>query len=573
MFKCKNCGSDMRFDPTQQKLVCRHCGAAVSPHEYKEDRAIHAEERKLSEEEIPYYQNEEAAFSDNNQDTPIFKTRHQKQENPTTYQATLMTCPQCGGQLLTTDETAATFCSFCGSSVLLKSRVSNEQRPDYIIPFRKSKDDCKNAYKKVLRKALYAPSDMLNEEQIEHFRGIYMPYWVYSFRKKGLFQKRGSRSQRRGNYIYTKHYNLRSQVDASYDGLSFDASSSFSDNLSEAIAPFQFSESEPFETGYLSGFYADTSDVHSSVYEEDAKDIAKEHAADQLSRSYTYQKYNVDRFMLKESFPLEAGDPKLAMYPVWFLACRNKTGDRISYAAINGQTGKVAADLPIDKKKMLIGTAILAIPIFLILNLLLTLTPGKALIVTIILGLIGMILANRQMNLIYCFENKLDDKGYMSIHDPWGKNTRKQNSVLPSMGSGTLRTILVIVGSIIIFSLLANFDIPFNGILIFVVMFLLIKNFIKPTKGKKSRKVKLAEKAAPLSDKMKTLWKPIVGIIASLIIVVLAPVSDLYYYGAAIISMVFVTWSFWDILNMHNRLSTRPLPQFNKRGGEEYENV
>lgn len=572
MFKCKNCGSDMRFDPKQQKLVCQHCGAAVSPHEYKEERAIHAEERKLSEEEMPYYENEETVHSDQSEKSPDFRSTCQNQESSDTYRATLMTCPQCGGQLLTTDETAATFCSFCGSSVLLESRVSNEKRPDYIIPFQKSKDDCKEAYKKVLRKSLYAPSDMAEEEQIEHFRGIYMPYWVYSFEKKGVFQKRGDQARRRGDFIITRHYNLKSRVDASYDGLSFDASSSFSDNLSDAIAPFQFSESEPFETGYLSGFYADTNDVHSSVYKEDARELAKEHAANQLSRSYTYQKYNVDRASLRESFPLEAGEPKLAMYPVWFLACRNKAGDRVSYAAVNGQTGKVAADLPIDRKKMLIGTLILAIPIFLLLNLMLTLTPGKALIVTIILGLIGMILANRQMNLIYCFENKLDDKGYMSLHDPWGKKTRKRDSILSSGEGGALRSSLVIVISIIAFVFLGIFDIPFNGILIFLVMFLLIKNFIKPANGKRNKKIKTAEKAAPVSDKMKILWKPILGIIASLIIVVLAPVSDLYYYGAAIVSMIFVTWSFWDILNLHNRLSTRPLPQFHTRGGEEFGN-
>ncbi len=568
MFICKNCGSQMRFDPACQKLVCTHCSTAVSPHEYKENRPVYAEERKLSKEEIPYVQPD---ILKQEEAEPIFKDDSADIQEAATYQATLMTCPQCGGQLLTTDETAATFCSFCGSSVLLESRVSRERRPDYIIPFRKTKEDCLAAYKKALRRSLYVPSDMFQEDQIERFRGIYMPYWVYSFEKKGSFSKKGCRSRRRGDYIYTKHYNLKSEVDASYDGLSFDASSSFSDNLSEAIAPFEFTESEPFEPGYLSGFYADTSDVQSSVYQEQAREIAKNHAASRLSRDSSYGKYDITHSQLCSSFPLRAGKPKLAMYPVWFLASRSKNGDRICYAAVNGQTGKVAADLPVDRKKMLIGTAILAIPIFFLLNLLFTLTPVKALVITTVMSFISMILANRQLNLIYCFEKKLDDKGYQSIYDPWGKNAKRKGSSFLSSGGGSMRVTVIVIISILLISVISALGVPCSGLLTVIILFLLIKGIVKPA-GRKTKKTGAVAAAAPLGEKMKTLWKPIFGIAASIAIIVIAPASDLYYYGAAIVSMIFAAWSFWDILNMHNRLSSRPLPQFNKRGGEEYEN-
>ena len=528
----------MRFDPQTQKLTCSHCGAAVSPHEYKESRALHAEEHKLSKEEMSYYQ------------------------------ATLMTCPQCGGQLLTTDETAATFCSFCGSSVLLESRVSNAQRPDYIIPFQKTKEDCAQAYRKVLKKALYAPSNMADEEQIERFRGIYMPYWVYSFEKKGLYETRGKKSHRRGDYIYTKHYSLTSQVDASYDGLSFDASSSFSDNLSEAIAPFEFSQKKPFEPAYLSGFYADTHDVDSSVYTDDARNIAEDHAAEQLSYSRAFRKYNAS----VNNVPLKTGRPRLAMYPVWFLSCRNKTGDRISYAVVNGQTGKVAADLPVDIKKMFLGTILLALPIFLILNLLLTLTPTRALVITTILGIVGMILANRQMNLIYRFENRLDDKGYLYLKDPWGKGGNKKRTVRTSSGRSAISVTAIISICIVVLTALSALRISTYGIAQLIFPIIIIVTFLKPARRRKTE-AKTVSVSAPLKDKMKILWRPLAGIAASLIIVALAPVSDLYYYGAAIVSMIFVFWSFWDILRLHNRLTTRPLPQFNKRGGEEFEHA
>lgn len=549
----------MRFDPQTQKLVCRYCGAAVTAHEYKESRALHADEYTFREEKAPLRQPEA---------TPAVTP--EADEAPATYEATVMTCPQCGGQLLTTDETAATFCSFCGSSVLLESRVSKERRPDHIIPFQLTKDDCKRAYRKTLKKALYAPSDMADDAQIERFRGIYMPYWVYSFEKKGTYTTQGKKSHRKGDYIYTEHYRLTSQVDASYDGLSFDASSSFSDNLSEAIAPFEFAQAQPFSPAYLSGFYADTNDVDASVYRGDARDLAKDHAADQLYASKTIRKYDAS----VDNVPLRSGNPRLALYPVWFLSCRNKAGDRVSYAVVNGQTGKVAADLPIDIKKMLWGTLLLAIPIFLVLNLLLTLTPTKALVISALLGLVGMLLANRQMNLIYQLENKLDDKGYLHLVDPWKKVSRKTKTVRSSFGSGFLSVLAVMTTCFFSLWLFSTLRLPFYFIPLLVI-FLIV--FLPKVAAKASRRrwtiTKTVVATAPMKEKMNILWKPLTGIAVSLLIVVLAPVSDLYYYGGAVVSMAFVGWSFWDILQLHNRLTTRPLPQFNKRGGEEYEHI
>ena len=49
----------------------------------------------------------------------------------------------------------------------------------------------------------------------------------------------------------------------------------------------------------------------------------------------------------------------------------------------------------------------------------------------------------------------------------------------------------------------------------------------------------------------------------------LHPVSDLYYYGAAILSMAAILVSFISIIHAYNLLSTRRLPQFDKQGGDD----
>ena len=59
-----------------------------------------------------------------------------------------------------------------------------------------------------------------------------------------------------------------------YKGVSYDASSSFDDSLSEAIAPYDVKNMKAFTPSFLSGFYADTADVASDVYRTEARNIA-----------------------------------------------------------------------------------------------------------------------------------------------------------------------------------------------------------------------------------------------------------------------------------------------------------
>ena len=44
--------------------------------------------------------------------------------------------------------------------------------------------------------------------------------------------------------------------------------------------------------------------------------------------------------------------------------------------------------------------------------------------------------------------------------------------------------------------------------------------------------------------------------------------SDLYFYGAAIVSCILVLVSFYDIVIRYNELSKNKIPQLEKRGGD-----
>lgn len=563
MYGCPNCGANLKFNISKQMLFCEYCETEMDPYSVSKEKD--AEERTVSAE--------------NSEDDE--------------YEVTVFTCPQCGGQIMSEDNTAATFCSFCGAATILDSRISREKKPMSIITFKKTREDCVKSYKKMMKKAFFAPKELMDESNIEKFRGIYMPYWVYSFEKKGQVTFRGSKTRRKGDYRITKHYNLSSDIDLKYSGISYDASSSFSDNLSSAIAPFDMSDGKPFTPSFLSGFYADSGDVGSDVYIDEARDVVSGDGSEKLMKHSECKKFNVKEDSLRYSIRPECSEKQIAMLPVWFLSYRN--GERITYAVINGQTGKAAADLPVDFKKYLAGSMLLAVPIFILLNLLWTITPIKILVVAALLALLSAVISNRQSNTIFTRENEMDDKGMASVQtlsesfDKARNMQKKYKQINRSAGSSISDSIFrILMYTIFIVVLMAFMIFGMNLMVIrgskfnlmgFLVVFfgliiggsLLLGKFTQRgrTVSAKNKKRDVILYKAPFKEKLPTLIKPFAGIGLAVIILLINPAEDLFYYFGAVICMAMVIWSFRDLIEHHNLLTTRKLPQLGKRGGDE----
>lgn len=488
MIVCPSCGANLKFDPKSQKMLCDFCGSTFDPKEFdvKEDA-------------------QEQVFQEENPDTPEFDT----------YDVTIYTCPQCGGELMSVDEnTAAAFCSFCGASTILNARLAKGKRPEYIIPFAKTKEDCKNAYLNVVKKALFLPKEYRSEKCIDSFRGIYIPYWSYNVSQKGQVRLNGETSHRRGDYIITDHYALSGNIDAEYDGLSFDASSSLDDSISEALAPYDIKQRIPFEPSYMSGYYADLADVDSGIYKWEAERFSYNASFNRIkNETREFKKYTVTTPITPSSsqmpgsaIPTKSDKGHSAMFPVWFLSYRN--GDRVAYAAVNGQTGKVVADLPIDVRKYLLSSAIVAVVIFAILNLFLVLTPGVVLTAASILTILVFIINASQRSAIRKAAMGEGDKGKESLNK-------------------------------------------------------------KEKKDKKQSQEKVEEAETTPLEKITTVLGIGAVVVAALLLWGVKPVSDLPYYVMCIVEAVFFGLSFKHTLGNYNIMATRRLPQFDRKGGDD----
>ncbi len=540
MFACKNCGGNVKYDIASGQLSCEYCHSLFDPYAY-EDKTSDAEVQK-------------------------------------DFDATIFTCPQCGGEILSTDDTAAGFCSFCGASTVLYSRIAKEHKPAYIIPFAKTKDDCKQAYSSLMKKAIFAPKELKDPKFIDGFRGIYMPYWTYYVTQNAPLSIDGEKSHRRGDYIITQHYKLGGNLDAYYKGLSYDASSSFEDNLSETLAPYDVKNMKRFTPAFLSGFYADTADLPSRVYENDAKQAAYDNTIKDIKKVPAFQGITMKN--TKNLTPYILGttirQADYSMFPVWFMSYRNN--DRVAYATVNGQTGKVVADIPISIGKFMLGSLIAAIPVYIILCMLTVLTPGWTLTLVGILALIANFIYSRELASIAVHEASEDDKGKIVKENPdaliefdnkkRAKAMAKAAKSLDKKTNTSVMAILMVIVYAVVFggTLLGAISSGFSNIdgswLIWAVV--TIASFVFSVMSF-TRFDKL-----PGHKGLFGLIFNLISLILGSLVVFIQPVSDWWYYGAAFILVASVLVTLTDVILAFNVLSTRKLPQFaTHTGGDD----
>ena len=156
-YKCPNCGGELVFDPETQKYKCGYCLSEFTDAEAEQANPKAAAGTDAREEE----------FSE----------------------AVVYTCPNCGAELLTDGTTAATFCFYCHSPVVLSGRVSGKYLPDRILPFVIDRKEAVDRFLKDVRKKLF----ILQSADREGFRYLFSVLAVRRLFRCGL-QSEGKES-------------------------------------------------------------------------------------------------------------------------------------------------------------------------------------------------------------------------------------------------------------------------------------------------------------------------------------------------------------------------------------------
>lgn len=338
-YKCPNCSAPLGFQAQQAKVTCEYCGTEFEIKTLEElfakqeERAAKAQAAKESKWDTA---NAGGAWSE--EETAMLKA---------------FTCSSCGAELVCDENTIATECCYCGNPTMLPSRFSEGLKPDYVIPFKLTKEDAVAALKEFYKGKYLLPAAFTANNRVEDIQPMYVPYWLFDSEVSATANFRAENDLAidtpDATIVETSVYDVERSGSMSFERIPVDGSEKMDDTYMESVEPFDYSEMVPFSAGYLAGYLADKYDVDVEACCPRADQRVNDSVVPVLEETISgYMRCQVsDCSVIKDT-----GSVKYALAPVWILTTRYQ--DKPYTFMMNGQTGKMVGSLPIDKNKAIL---------------------------------------------------------------------------------------------------------------------------------------------------------------------------------------------------------------------------
>ena len=338
--QCPNRGKKIEFKPKSGKWECDSCKSVFTLEELQKHEG-------------------NAATTKKNDDKDLIE------DDDVTY--VLYNCPDCGAEIIADEQTSATFCVYCGNTAILKNKLAGKFKPDYIIPFKKTKEEAEEAFTNISKGRMFVPKSFNNKENIEKIRGVYIPFWIYDVDFDGEMDVTGINVTHwtvgRTHYTKTDTYLCHRKGNMSFDKVPVDGSTRFNNDLMNSIEPFDYKDLVPYNHAYLSGFLAEKYDVDKDTSYEEAKERITSTSEKQLLNTCKYGSKKIKTKKYSDSIK----NVSYILLPVYMVNVKYE--NKFYTFAMNGQSGKFIGNIPLNKKKVFIVTVIMLIAIFGILEL------------------------------------------------------------------------------------------------------------------------------------------------------------------------------------------------------------
>ncbi len=345
-FPCETCGSDMRFDPGDERLICDHCGnvAPIDHGPWARSDAIR---------ELDF----ESALHSELSKAEIESTR-------------TSSCPNCGARIEFSDEIHATECPYCATPVVTDTGENRQIKPRAVLPFVLDESAARSTMITWLGDLWFAPGGLTEyARKGRRLNGIYAPCWTFDADTKS--QYRGQRGtvhhdtktvMRNGKRqtVRTQRVSWRrvsGRVARFFDDVLVIASSALPEKFRTSINHWDLTRLEPYQPEYLAGFRAEAYSVDLETAFIEARSIMDRQIVRDVKFDIGGDRQRVDHVETSVSDVTF----KHILVPVWLAAYkyRNK-----SYRfVVNGQTGQVVGERPWSVWKItfaLIAAAIIA---------------------------------------------------------------------------------------------------------------------------------------------------------------------------------------------------------------------
>lgn len=358
--KCPNCGGQVAYDPQLRKVVCDFCRWETEEGDFSglEGREEYDREKE-KEDAVPIIMRRKAV-----QPVPVSEPVQEGDASDRFMETSIYQCKACGAELMLSGTEASTFCGFCGASTIVFERMSKEARPKWILPFILTRQQALESIKAHFARRDYIPSK-IRELTVDKVHGIYMPYWLFdTYIRRSMIVEATTHND--GTYRYVR------DASCHFKKVTMDASRRLNNEMSRRLEPFDTDELVDFDVAYLSGYYADRYDVPMEELKNAnvcrCRDYLDDAILDSCERVNKKTIGPLSNYVIKdvrEDYQVENVD--YGLLPAYFVNLKYDTGSEL--VMVNGQTGKVVANLPFEKKqitKKFLKNSLIACPIFMV---------------------------------------------------------------------------------------------------------------------------------------------------------------------------------------------------------------
>ncbi|WP_407320189.1 TFIIB-type zinc ribbon-containing protein [Isoptericola halotolerans] len=286
-------------------------------------------------------------------------------------------CSACGAEIVVdTASSTQARCHWCRNKLSVNQQVPNGAVPDMVLPFSLPKEKAVEQIARFVRKRRFFAHPRFREEfNPENVLGAYLPYMVVDVNAHASFSGQGEHQTRRYSVKVSEDrsetrydadlYDVGRDFDLEVHDLAvvssrerLDQRSGTSNNVINAIRPFDLENAVTYDSNYLAGFTSERRDTDvadlAPIVDAQSTDVARHVADDTLGFYGRGVRWDDERLTVK-------GQRWVSAYlPVWLYSYHQTKRDgepMVHYVAVNGRTGAVMGSVPINYPRLLLTSA------------------------------------------------------------------------------------------------------------------------------------------------------------------------------------------------------------------------
>ncbi|MEW5871699.1 MAG: hypothetical protein AB1894_20690 [Chloroflexota bacterium] len=338
-FKCPQCGATTAYSAADGGLTCSHCG-------YFQPPSGPAVGKRADEFEFTV-------------ETMARAAQGWGQERKE------MACQNCGALTSLPAESLTNTCAFCGSNKVIQRQAPQDVlRPRFLVPFKLEAATCGQVARQWLGSSWMTPASLQKAAALANFTPIYLPFWTFdaicsAAWKAEVGHPKTERYFENGEWkerTVTEWRWESGQVRLTIDDLTVPGTARLSALLLGKILDFDLRALAAYEADYLAGLQAQSYDIPL----EQAWETGRQQMREQTRQACVAQASTAQVRNLNMNLDFSEESWRYILLPVYLNTYRYE--DKTYQVMVNGQTGSVAGQRPVDWTKVVLVLAGLLSP-------------------------------------------------------------------------------------------------------------------------------------------------------------------------------------------------------------------